>query len=121
MEKSTAHTIVTIVTIGSLFAAGAWMILGEIADNGKAIAANAQAIEANAKAIAANAEAIAELRVEIREENAELRAEMKAENAEIRAEIAEIRGLVFSHVTGHQHGISDAGAGDGGEQNPPSN
>ena len=103
MEKSTAHTIVTIVTIGSLFAAGAWMILSEIADNGKAIAANAQAIEANAKAIA------------------ELRVEMREENAELRAEIAEIRGLVFSHVAGHQHGISDAGAGDGGEQNPPSN
>ena len=114
MEKSTAHTIVTIVTIGSLFAAGAWMILSEIADNGKAIAANAKAIEANAKAIA-------ELRVEMREENAELRAEMREENAELRAEIAEIRGLVFSHVAGHQHGVSDAGAGDGGEQNPPSN
>ena len=86
MEKSTAHTIVTIVTIGSLFAAGAWAILSEIADSRKA-----------------NAEAIAELRVEMRAENAEL------------------RRLLFSHVTGHQHGISDAGAGDGGEQNPPSN
>ena len=95
MEKSTAHTIVTIATIGSFCAAGAWAILSEIADSRKA-----------------NAEAIAELR-----------AEMKAENAEIRAEIAEIRGLVFSHVVGHQHGVSDAGgnAGDGDEQTPPSN
>ena len=49
MEKSTAHTIVTIVTIGAIIAVGHWMILSALADSRKA-----------------NAEAIAELRAEMR-------------------------------------------------------
>ena len=75
MEKNTAHTIITIVTIGAIIAVGDWMILSALADSRKA-----------------NAEAIAELRAEIK---------------------------AGKHVTGHQHGVSDAG--DGGEQTPPSN
>lgn len=35
------------------------------------------------------------------------------------AAIAELRGALYAHLTSHQHGVSDAG--DGGEQESPSN
>lgn len=49
MEKNTAHTIITIVTIGAIIVVGDWMILSALADSRKA-----------------NAEAIAELRAEMK-------------------------------------------------------
>ena len=50
-----------------------------------------------------NTKAIAELRVELK------------------SEIAELRGVIVSHISGHQHGVSDASGAVGGEQKPPSN
>ena len=50
-----------------------------------------------------NTKAIAELRVELK------------------SEIAELRGVIVSHISGHQHGVSDASGVAGGKQESPSN
>ena len=101
MDKGTKLTIIisaALLALGiiSAIVGGALWVRSGIAENGEAIAANAKAIEANTRAIT-------ELRMELR------------------ADIAELRGLIFSHATGHQHGVSDASGAAGGEQKPPSN
>ena len=96
MGKINIQTALAVVTIvGFIVAATLWI--------GSSIAALQTTMEHNTKAISNNTKAIAELRVELKED------------------IAELRGLIFSHVSGHQHGVSDASGVVGGEQESPSN